>query len=184
MRSLPRLRVAALGVLLLGCRPPAAPTPATTSTAQALPPSRHATGEIVDANVPLQQGGVLGLAELRGKHVVLEVVDGAHRDAAVEADYAALLAEAAGRVEIVMVSLDAEGWTGDVPPFVLGWDPQGALGARLHAASVPTVMLLDGQGRVVAQYAGARAPGHAALLETLRAALGTDPSRGGSAGSQ
>lgn len=165
-------RVVVLGLALGACRPATPAAPAEPPGAPpSLPPSRHGAGEIVEANVPLQQGGVIGLAELRGKHVVLEVVDGAHRDAAVESDYAGVLAQAQGRVAIVMVSLDADGWSGDVPPFVLGWDPQGALAARLHAASVPTVMLLDGEGRVIAQYAGARTPGHAELLAVLRAAL-------------
>jgi len=148
---------------------PRTTSPSTTPGARA--PSRHAAGEVVDANVPLPDGGVLGLAELRGKLVVLELVDSARRDPAVEADYACVLDEAPGRVEIVMVSLDAEGWAGDVPPFRLGWDPQGALAARLLVASVPTVMLLDRNGRVAAQYSGGRAPGHADLLSTLRASL-------------
>lgn len=157
-------------LLVLACTP-TAPRKAPPSTPPStLPPSRHAAGEVVDANVPLPDGGVLGLAELRGKLVVLELVDTAHRDAAVESDYAKVQSEAPD-VEIVMVSLDAEGWVGDVPPFRLGWDPQGALGARLLVASVPTVMLLDRDGRVAAQYSGARAPGHAELLAKLRASL-------------
>jgi hypothetical protein len=149
-------------------------TPRATPPAQApesRPPSRHAAGEVVDANVPLPDGGVVALADLRGKLVVLELVDTAHRDAAVESDYARVLAEAEGAVEIVMVSLDAEGWAGDTPPFRLGWDPQGALAARLLAASVPTVILIDREGRVAAQYSGARAPGHGELLAKLRSSL-------------
>ncbi len=146
-------------------------TPPATPSSGDFPPSRHAAGEVVDANVPLPDGSVLPLAELRGKLVVLELVDAAHRDAKVEADYAAVLRDAGDRVEIVMVSLEPEGWAGDVPPFRLGWDPQGALAARLLAASVPTVMLLDRDGRVAAQYSGTRAPGHAELLAKLEGAL-------------
>lgn len=158
-------------VFALACTTTTTRSTAPSTTPETRAPSRHAAGEVVDANVPLPDGGVLGLAELRGKLVVLELVDTARRDPAVEADYTRVLDEAADRVEIVMVSLDAEGWAGDVPPFRLGWDPQGALAARLLVASVPTVMLLDRDGRVAAQYSGARAPGHAELLATLRASL-------------
>lgn len=164
----------ALG-LALACRPTPSAPPVASPPAGALPPSRHTAGEVVEANVPLQHGGVLGLAELRGKLVVLELVDAAHRDAAIESEYAALQAEGDGRLAVVMVSLDADGWGGDVPPFVLGWDPQGALAARLHAAGVPCVLLLDGAGRIVAQYSGARAPGHGQLVAAARAALPTAP---------
>jgi len=160
-------------VLALGCRPvsPTPPAPSPSKPAIARPPSRHAQGERIDVNVPLQDGGVLALAELRGKLVVLELVDRSHRDPVAERDYAGLVAEAAGEIEIVMVTLDGDGWGGDVPPFVLGWDPQGALAARLHAASMPTVLLLDREGRVATQYSGARTPGHGALLEAARGAL-------------
>lgn len=161
----------ALLVVALAACTPTVSKPVPSQTPGPLPPSRHAAGEVVDANVPLQQGGVIALAELRGKLVVLEVVDAAHRDAAVESDYATLLTEAPGKVEVVMVSIDPDGWVGDVPPFVLGWDPQGALAARLLAADVPTVLLLDADGRVTAQYAGARTPGHAELVASLRRAL-------------
>ena len=166
-----RRAVVGLWAGVLACKPVPDASVLVAPTRGQLPPSRHAAGEQVDANVPLQQGGVLSLAELRGKVVVLEVVDAAHRDAAVEAEYAAVLARFAGRVEVVMVSLDADGWVGDVPPFVLGWDPQGALAARLLAASVPTVLLLDTAGRVVTQYSGARKPNHAALIAALHEAL-------------
>lgn len=159
--------------LALACRPTPPADPDAPPPMGALPPSRHVAGEVVEANVPLQQGGVLGLAELRGKLVVLELVDAAHRDPAIEAEYAALQADGDGRLAVVMVSLDADGWGGDVPPFVLGWDPQGALAARLHAAGVPCVLLLDADGRIVAQYAGARAPGHGQLVAAARAALPT-----------
>lgn len=161
----------ALLLIAIAACTPTTTNPVDSQTPGPLPPSRHAAGEVVDANVPLQQGGVIALAELRGKLVVLEVVDAAHRDAGVESDYAMLLAESAGKLEVVMVSIDADGWVGDVPPFVLGWDPQGALAARLRAANVPTVLLLDVDGRVTAQYAGARTPGHAELVAMLRRAL-------------
>jgi hypothetical protein len=166
-------RAPLLALGLAACRPTPPAEPAVTPPSGALPPSRHAAGEVVEANVPLQHGGVLGLAELRGKLVVLELVDAAHRDPAIESEYAALQADGDGRLAVVMVSLDADGWGGDVPPFVLGWDPQGALAARLHAAGMPCVLLLDAGGRIVAQYSGARSPGHGQLVAAARAALPT-----------
>lgn len=168
----PALAWAVLG-LGIACRPAQVSTPAGSDVPAALPPSRLVQGEIVEANVPLQQGGVVGLAELRGRLVVLELVDAAHRDAAIESDYAALASGGAESVAVVMVSLDADGWGVDVPPFVLGWDPQGALAARLRVASVPTVMLIDREGRVLTQYSGTREPGHRALMDAARRAQGT-----------
>ncbi|MBX7079360.1 MAG: hypothetical protein K1X88_09260 [Nannocystaceae bacterium] len=160
-------------LLLAACRPA---TPATAQPAAApsgaLPPSRHAAGEQIDANVPLQAGGVLPLASLRGRVVIIEVVDAAHRDAAAEADYRALLEQLGDAVEVVLVSLDADGWHGDAPPVQLGWDPQGALAARLQAATLPTVIVLDAEGRVAFQYAGARERGHAEVLATARRLAG------------
>lgn len=145
--------------------PPAEPTPPG-----ATPPSRHATGEQVDVSVPLQQGGVVALPELRGKLVLLELVDQAHRDDAVLAEYQSLQRELGEQLTVVVVSLDRDGWSGDTPPFVLGWDPAGALAARLHAGSIPAVLLLDREGRILEQYAGAREPGHAKIMARARAA--------------
>jgi hypothetical protein len=39
--------------------------------------------------------------------------------------------------------------------FDLGWDPQGALAARLQAAALPTVVILDRRGRITFVQAGA-----------------------------
>jgi hypothetical protein len=159
-------------VVALACGPQQGPTTAPSdaaSPASTLPPSRHDTGALLEGNVPLAQGGVLPLVELRGKLVVVEVVDAAHRDDAVESDYAALQRELGERLVVVLVSLDHDGWQDQSPPFVLGWDPQGAFAARLQAASLPTVLLLDAQGRIVQQYAGARTPGHRELVAAVHA---------------
>ncbi|MFO0632048.1 MAG: hypothetical protein U0168_04280 [Nannocystaceae bacterium] len=168
------MRAAAATLLLLAaCRPPTpAPVEPAATPAGARPPSRHAPGEQVDANVPLQAGGVLPLSSLRGRVVIIEVVDAAHRDAAVEADYGVLVDQLGAAVEVVLVSLDPDGWHGDAPPLQLGWDPQGALAARLQAATLPTVIVLDAEGRVAFQYAGARASGHAEVLATVRRLAG------------
>lgn len=164
------LCVLALG---LGCRPPTARTsePGAADAPKSLPTSRHAAGEVLDANIPLAHGGVLTLTSLRGKVVILELDDAAHRDAAVEADYAALAEGAGAELAIVMVALDPGGWHDDAPPHLLGWDPQGALAAKLHAAALPTVLVLDAEGRIAHQYGGARTPGHAEALATAKRLL-------------
>lgn len=171
-----RARAIALGMLAVACRPTttAPPTPEPTVVGDA-PPSRHATGEQVDATVPLQPGGTVALAELRGKVVLLELSDAAHRDAAVIADYEALQRERGDEVVVIVVSLDRDGWSGDAPPLMLGWDPAGALAARLHAGSIPAVLLVDRDGRILEQYAGAREP-HAKLMARAREALASKPS--------
>jgi hypothetical protein len=40
--------------------------------------------------------------------------------------------------------------------FDLGWDPQGALAARLQVAALPTVVVLDRGGRISFVQGGAR----------------------------
>jgi hypothetical protein len=165
-------------LVLLGCRPA---TPTTTkapddSAPAALPTSRHAAGEVLDANIPLAHGGVLPLASLRGKVVILELGGAADRDATVEADYAALAESSGAGLAIVMVALDPGGWHDDAPPHTLGWDPQGALAAKLRAATLPTVIVLDTEGRIAHQYGGARTSGHPETIATAKRLL-TAPGR-------
>ena len=63
------------------------------------------------------------------------------------------------------------------PGFDLGWDPQGALAARLQAAALPTVVVLDREGRVA--YAQSDTPPGAtqALEDGIRRALSASPTR-------
>jgi cytochrome oxidase Cu insertion factor (SCO1/SenC/PrrC family) len=148
-----------------------------TATVQPIAPgqptsaSRHATGEQLDANVPLASGDVLALAALRGKVVLLELSDADHRNADVLADYTRLIATHGDAVAIVVVSLDAAGWDGTAATYELGWDPGGALAAKLHAAALPTVLVLDREGRVAYQYGGKKAGAHAEAIATLEKLL-------------
>jgi hypothetical protein len=62
-------------------------------------------------------------------------------------------------LSIITVSLDMEPdaltrWERDPPPFTLGWDPQGALAARLGVTQMPTVFVLDSQGQLVDEMRG------------------------------
>ncbi len=166
-----RLALVLLG--LVACKPSTQPGPARPDEPAApTSASRHASGELVDANVPLASGEVLALASLRGKVVLLELSDASHRDAAVLADYARLAETHGEDVAIVVVSLDAAGWETSAAAYQLGWDPAGALAAKLHAAKLPTVIVLDRDGRIVYQYGGRddRKP-HAEAIATLEQLL-------------
>lgn len=158
---------------LVACKPATQPDPARPDEPAApTSASRHASGELVDANVPLASGEVLALASLRGKVVLLELSDASHRDAAVLADYARLVETHGENVAIVVVSLDAAGWETSAAAYQLGWDPAGALAAKLHAAKLPTVLVLDRDGRIAYQYGGRTdAKPHAEAIATLEQLL-------------
>lgn len=162
------LRIAPCLLAVSACRPTAdttAPKPALPGTPDA--PSRHAAGDRIDANVPLASGDVLALAGLRGKVVLLELSDAEHRKADVLADYTRLLETHGEGIAIVVVSLDRTGWDTSAAAYVLGWDPDGALAAKLHAAALPTVLVLDREGRVAYQYGGSETGAHAKAVATV-----------------
>jgi hypothetical protein len=163
------IRAAALCLIAIaGCRPAAdatAPKPDAPGTPDA--PSRHASGERIDANVPLASGDVLALAALRGKVVLLELSDVEHRKPDALADYTRLVETHGEQVAIVVVSLDRNGWDTAAAAYVLGWDPDGALAAKLHAAALPTVLVLDREGRVAYQYGGSDTTAHAKAVATV-----------------
>ncbi len=126
-------------------------------------------GQPLALTVPLVGGGRRELAELRGRPVLLELSDaGAPGRDQAQARWRALVERTGEGVVVVSVALDPdpaalpEGWVDDPPPFVLGWDPQGALAAKLGLEALPTVVLLDGEGRIVAVFEGA-APDEAAI---------------------
>jgi cytochrome oxidase Cu insertion factor (SCO1/SenC/PrrC family) len=167
------LRTLALALLAAAACKPAqdAATAEPTAPGQPATPSRHTTGERLDANVPLASGDVLALAQLRGKVVLLELSDAAHRKAEVLADYAKMLETHGEQLAIVVVSLDASGWDSSAASYELGWDPDGALAAKLHAAALPTVLVLDREGRVAYQYGGETNGAHAEAIATLEKLL-------------
>jgi hypothetical protein len=140
--------------------PEPAPTLAQSKPAQ--PPEPPVTdGQPLDATIPLFAGDSTQLSALRGKVVILEL-SATDRPGWQQAHthYRALLDELAPALEVVAVSIDgaveplrAE-WDVDPPPFVLGWDPQGALALRLGVKSLPTAFVLDREGRIVGATAG------------------------------
>lgn len=118
-------------------------------------------GQVLELSVPLVGGGQKALAELRGKAVLLELADASEPDRdAVQRRWRALVEQHADAVAVVCVAMDADAnalpasWIDDPPPFVLGWDPQGAIAARLQAQVLPTVVLLDAEGKIVGVHEG------------------------------
>lgn len=118
-------------------------------------------GQVLELSVPLVGGGQQPLAELRGRPVLLELADaGVHERDAAQQRWRALVEGKGGTVAVVCVAMDADAnalpasWIDDPPPFVLGWDPQGAIAARLQARVLPTVVLLDASGKIVAVHEG------------------------------
>lgn len=150
-------------VLVLGaCRPQGVGTVAGAGSTT--PPntdvvgkaSNREPGELLEETVPLLSGEALELASLRGRVVVLEL----------SATWVATWEEAHQRYDeilakngdddlvVIVVSLDAERdrlvseWERHPHPFLLGWDPQGALAARLQVADVPTLFVIGRDGRI------------------------------------
>ena len=130
---------------------PSAPLPDPVNT-----PVNRETGEVLEATVPLVDGDGLALTGLRGRVVVLELT-GTWTDRWSETYpfYARLLQQhGPERLAVVVVAMDGERATLSPEPgvrgpgFDLGWDPQGALAARLQVAALPTVVVLDREGRI------------------------------------
>ncbi|MCX4246991.1 TlpA family protein disulfide reductase [Paraliomyxa miuraensis] len=134
-------------------------TPSVTEAPSALAGQE---GQPLELSVPLLGGGRQDLAELRGRPVLLELADGgwAEREPT-QARYRALVERRGDGIAVVCVAFDADAstlpasWIDHPPPFVLGWDPQQALAARLRLRVLPTVVLLDGAGTIVSVHEGA-----------------------------
>lgn len=177
-----RARLALALVVTAACTRPATttePPPDTgASPADALAPIRSNPGDLLDLVVPLPGGDALALAQLRGRVVVLELTS-AEGPGWPEtfAFYNRLLREhGPDRLAVVVVAVDPERAALSPEPdvrahgFELGWDPQGALAARLQAAALPTVIVLDRDGRISFIQSGP-APGAGPLADSVRAAL-------------
>ena len=157
-------RLAAVS-LLSGCTlgAAAAPPPPVTSegppsavdeaTAQASAAPKD--GAPVELDVPLVSGDAEPLARLRGKVVVM-LLSSTDRPGwgAFRQHFEARLQEV-GRARLVVTTVandaDPEAlqleWDRDPPPFLLGWDPDGALALRLGVATLPAVFVLDPEGK-------------------------------------
>ncbi|MBL9099898.1 MAG: TlpA family protein disulfide reductase [Myxococcales bacterium] len=178
----------ALVALALACACRTAPAPPHPTVAPSPPeslpdpittPVNREPGELLDATVPLVDGDGLPLAGLRGRVVVLELTaTWTERWPETFAFYTRLLQQhGPDRLAVVVVAMDNERAALSPEPglrgrgFDLGWDPQGALAARLQVAALPTVVVLDRQGRVAFVQGGAGAGSTVAIEDGIRRAL-------------
>ena len=185
---MPRRALLWSALLLAACRtsPVATPVVVDPVTPDAPPdPSLHPlnreTGELLEATVPLVDGDGLPLGDLRGRVVVLELT-ATYADRWPEsfAFYTRLLQQhGPDRLAVVVVALDSERAALSPEPgvrgrgFDLGWDPQGALAARLQVAALPTVVVLDRSGRVAFIQGGAPPGSTVAIEDGIKRALTT-----------
>ncbi len=150
-----------LTVSIFGCRPPPTAPPevadATDRAAESTPlepetPTNRAAGEQLELVVPLYTGGALDLGTLRGRVVLLEISTTDDEAWAPAHLHHARLTDAHGDgLAVVVIANDADPSALEdsaMGPFVLGWDPQGALAARLQLAGFPTYLVLDREGRI------------------------------------
>jgi len=176
-----------LVTLLVACQtqptrpgPSLTPEPPTTELPDPVgAPVNHQPGEQLTATVPLVDGDGLALASLRGRVVVLELTATWTRSwPETYPFYARLLQEhGPAQLAVIVVVMDSEraalspepGLRG--PGFELGWDPQGALAARLQAAALPTVVVLDREGRVAFAQSDTPTGATRALEDGIRRAL-------------
>lgn len=118
-------------------------------------------GEPLVASVPLLEGGQVTLESLRGRVVVLDLgLTESSEFGQREAQWRALAQVRSEQIAIAMVALDPQrepveaAWTVDPPPFLLAWDPQGALLLRLGLDELPVLLVLDRDGRAVYEHTG------------------------------
>ncbi len=132
---------------------------ASPEPADGPPAARERPGDVVTATIPLADGTTLELESLRGRPVVLALAPPAGEDARA---LATLVSEAAGghggEPVVVLVAsgdptaFDALAEDGD-GARVIAYDPQGALATRLQVRALPTVFVVDRQGRLVDAWA-------------------------------
>jgi len=178
---------ALVATLLVACQtqpvrpgPSVAPEPPATGLPDPIgAPVNRQPGELLAITVPLVDGDGLALASLRGRVVVLELTATWTRSwPETYPFYARLLREhGADHLAVVVVAMDSERAALSPEPalrgpgFDLGWDPQGALAARLQAAALPTVVVLDREGRITFAQSDTPPGATQALEDGIRRAL-------------
>lgn len=167
-----------MGLIAGACRPPVTPAPSPEALNPSAPfeptplepaePANKKAGDQLDLLIPGVEDEYIDLASLRGKTVVL-AISGTH-----EAHWAELLAwleavqeaDPAGRATILVAGdPEPDALDGVMSPVRMGWDPQGAVAARLSVARLPTVFLIDPQGQIQLVVPGFDAE-HRASLES------------------
>ncbi|MBV1858250.1 MAG: redoxin domain-containing protein [Nannocystaceae bacterium] len=156
-------RACVAAALCFGCtRNPAARAPepdtaphSAVDEASALASAAPLEGVPIELEIPLVSGDSESLATLRGKVVVL-MLSSSDRPgwSAFRSHFEARLKQIGrDRLVVVAVANDADAeqlkaeWDRDPPPFLLGWDPGGALALRLVVAALPAVFVLGPEGK-------------------------------------
>ncbi len=171
--------------LLLACRPPVVPstpvedTPPPPETPQhplePETPANQGAGDTLELSVPRVEGGALELSSLAGRPYLLTLgePEGAGWEEAVEL-FETLHREQGRELGLVLVAAGADpsALDGLIVPWELGWDPQGALAARLEIAGLPTTFVVDARGQVVDVVRGMDPDARDRIREGLGRALG------------
>lgn len=155
----------AMGGLSVGCDRGSTVAPTDGSpvepveTSPALEPaeaSNRSEGEVVDLTLVRPDGSTTELSSMRGKPVLL-VVDASWSDDWSEGleVYPKLLEREDLQVVVVVADDDPAVVDGvEASGLHVAWDPQGAVAAKLSAATFPTLILLGPEGRVLWQAKG------------------------------
>jgi hypothetical protein len=165
-------------VACVGCRP-AAETPVVEpeaeAEAEAMAASNRARGDRLEATIPTADGELLEISAWQGRVVVVALSaswDGAGEDGL--AFFAGLRPTGTDEApEVVVVAVDPsapdlERWPEWVWP---GWDPQGAVAARLRVRGFPTTFVVGRDGRLVEIVDTLDAEGRARITDAVATAL-------------
>lgn len=142
----------ALAVAHCQAQPPAT-TPVAPEVSGATEGER---GPPLDLSLPLYGEGAVPLSSLRGKLVVLDLFLPAEPGwYQAHAAWRTLAEQHPADVVFVAVAVAGTGgavdaWDVDPPSHLVAADPQGALALRLGAQALPTVLILDRRGRLIA----------------------------------
>lgn len=156
-----RALLGALALLMLvGCpqqptQPPPEPedeAPAEDNPVIPSEPANKAAGEVLEATIPLVGGESLELASLRGRPVLLEISASWEPSWAEAHGFYAELAGEFDGLAVIVVSADPEDGGESLLELPEGmhaaWDPAGALAAKFEVATLPTMFVIDGEGRI------------------------------------
>ncbi len=161
---------------------PPAPTEDAPPPAPAPPAPVPPADDPVAVTIPLLGGGTVRLAKLAGtpRMVYVPDPDASGADLAALARWASDVARG-GRdpgpvVVLLAVGGDhdrlADAWGIPIPGVYFGWDPQGAVAAKLAIDHFPAVILVDGRGRVTLRTFGTAAYDLDAIARKARALSG------------
>ena len=152
-----------VGCLALAChRTPATPPPddgAGTPAVEREPAARERPGDELTATIPLADGTTLELESLRGRPVVLALAPPVGEDALALAKLVTKAAAPHGAEPVVVLVASGEPTVfdslaeSDGGGRVFAYDPQGALATRLQVRGLPTIFVLDRNGRLVDAWA-------------------------------